>query len=1810
MQGADKQAEAVLFNVRFGYCYANDMFCRKKGEVWFMKSWRQMLAFILAAVLTFGTLEISAIASEDVGADDGYDETAGETVLEGPAAGDEAVDLAVLLDANGGYFPDAWDDELNVAVEKAEQLHRLIPAGGAVDVFPVLETEGRYARFLGWSLAPGEELVSQEYEEYVPLQSCTLYAVWDLEDDTERSGSDNAIEEESGSQDPQQMQGEEQKGQEEADSSSETFFDTVTAGENGDGDEYDPAAADQNQENVQEEGGREENQESDQGSDQELDPSSRETDGGAAQNEEGQSGEDAEAALESDESGDNSDRESDDENGENDGQGEGSEQGATLNDAETAAPDADLSDSENPDLTESDQENTNPSESDPSGSDQENTDPSQSDPSGSDQENSGPAESDSENPDLAESDQEKQVSEDGDSGKESENGKAEEGITEEGKDSETDPEIVTQEEEETVSDEAMAFASRETLKTGRSTVSISAGETGYFAFIPVYSGQYEFTSKSDQDTYGYLYDSSQNQLACDDDGGEERNFNIKYSLTAGTTYYLGVRFYSSTTSGSVPVIIASCGMQGINSVSVLGGETAYFSLTPSVSGSYVIFSGSSMDTYGYLYDSSWTQLDCNDDSGNGLNFRISSNLSAGSTYYVAAKFFSSSKQGEIKVAAAPVCGGNQYDNYSSDGKFVYFAFIPSVTGEYEFYSKGSEDTVGFLYGPGLDLLSQNDDGGIGRNFCAEGSLQAGNTYLVGARYYQTTSYGQISVYARQCAGSCGSSLTWRLGAWKSDQYNRALTISGTGDMWDYNSSGSNQPWRQDRKFIDEIVIESGVKSVGKGAFKDLTKLNKVSLPSSLTSIGASAFQNCSGLKSIKILKSVTSIGSNAFAGCSSLTISGYKGSKAQSYAKENSIPFRALDKISLSGAKLTVKSPTYTGKLLKPLPVVKLGNTTLARDKDYQVSYKNNKNVGKATLTVKGIGRYTGSKSINFTIKRRSVKSAKVTVPAVAYYGGIARKPAPTVKVGSVTLKRGTDYTVSYKNNKNVGKATATITGKNNYSGSVSATFTIKRRSVKSTKVTVPAITYYGGKARKPVPVVKVGSVTLKRGTDYTVSYKNNKNAGKATAIITGKKNYYGSVSVKFTIRRRSVKKAKVTVSALTYNGKARRPAPRVKVGSVTLKKGTDYTVSYKNNTNAGKATVTITGKKNYYGSVSVKFTIKRRSIQKAKVTVSALTYNGKVRKPAPKVKLGSLTLKKGRDYTVSYKNNKNAGKATVTITGKKNYAGKIITKFTIRKAAPKLAFSKKAITKERSSKAFKNKLTSTTDGRVTFSSSNKRVATVNSAGLVTLKGKGVTTITVNAAAGKNYKAGKASYKLTVLKAGVFQFSRDNWKFTNSSTYFGYGRYIEQISSSYLTRLKNNLKNTEYQNVFSPYNGLIYYYWNGSCYGMAVTEYLAKKKMLPYGKYQSGATKLYQLNAPVENNNVSSLITYYHMLQCKDIMQQAFYKYKNRSEKQNIKSLISILDKNSTAVVCYGEDNWGGHAVLATDYSYGSYNWFGETYQGCIKICDPNYSSSYNNWANIYFNTKTYKWIIPAYYYSFGTRGKIDYVGANISELNKGGYLSGNYSNTGTAYVARLNTYALEDDHNVSKVRKEGGSYVSFDAGSGDIERAESYIMNGGRGTTPGYNLYDSSSSYRVTQSRAASVDLSLKYEDSYLEAMSGAGMSTLFDRSGYVEIKGSPANCRLAATFDGDYPTDWFTVVISGNCGKTISLRKTKQGYVVSGDKLNNIKVTANNKKETVSRTFSTSAGEACICQKSGGGMDIRIDADHDGTFEKSIVK
>lgn len=177
---------------------------------------------------------------------------------------------------------------------------------------------------------------------------------------------------------------------------------------------------------------------------------------------------------------------------------------------------------------------------------------------------------------------------------------------------------------------------------------------------------------------------------------------------------------------------------------------------------------------------------------------------------------------------------------------------------------------------------------------------------------------------------------------------------------------------------------------------------------------------------------------NTNVGTATITITGtgnYTGTAKGSFK---------LTRASIANATVKTKSASYsyTGSARCPKPVVTLGDKTLTLDTDYTLSYKNNVNVGTATVTVKGKGNYTGTAKGTFKLTRASLASATVKTQSASYkITGKARCPKPVVKLGTKTLTLDVDYTLSYKNNVNVGTATVIVTGKGNYSGTAKGTF-------------------------------------------------------------------------------------------------------------------------------------------------------------------------------------------------------------------------------------------------------------------------------------------------------------------------------------------------------------------------------------------------------------------------------------------------------------------------------------------------------------------------------------------------------------------------------------------------------------------------------------------------------------------------------------------------------------------------------------------------------------------------------------------------
>lgn len=301
---------------------------------------------------------------------------------------------------------------------------------------------------------------------------------------------------------------------------------------------------------------------------------------------------------------------------------------------------------------------------------------------------------------------------------------------------------------------------------------------------------------------------------------------------------------------------------------------------------------------------------------------------------------------------------------------------------------------------------------------------------------------------------------------------------------------------------------------------------------------------------------------------------------------------------SIADANVTLNDSTwtYTGKAIQPVVTVKLNGATLVADTDYTVAYSDNKDAGKGTVTVTGIGNYTGKKDAEFTIAKAKMSDVTVAKIPKQIFTGKALKPKPTVTLGDVVLSKGADYALKYSNNKKVGKGKIVITGKGNIEGKKTVKFTIGRASLEDAKVGKVKNQIYTGDWIRPTPKVKLKGKTLKKGRDYTISWWENKNAGTASLKVKGKGNYRGSKVVEFTIEPRSIDDGEEvsTIKPQVYTGGPLTPLPKVTVKGRTLTKDTDYTLRYENNREIGTAKIYITGKGNYKDAIVAQFQIVR----------------------------------------------------------------------------------------------------------------------------------------------------------------------------------------------------------------------------------------------------------------------------------------------------------------------------------------------------------------------------------------------------------------------------------------------------------------------------------------------------------------------------------------------------------------------------------------------------------------------------------------
>ena len=318
------------------------------------------------------------------------------------------------------------------------------------------------------------------------------------------------------------------------------------------------------------------------------------------------------------------------------------------------------------------------------------------------------------------------------------------------------------------------------------------------------------------------------------------------------------------------------------------------------------------------------------------------------------------------------------------------------------------------------------------------------------------------------------------------------------------------------------------------------------------------------------------------------------------YTGKTTVTFAISKKLTdISKAVISKIADQYYnfGQPLTPDVKVTLNGKELVNGTDYALVYVDNTDEGTATVMAKGINSNTGAVTAKFNIKPVDISDGVIALDAASYlYTGTAVKPV----ISSFTVKRlgktvkVTDFTnldISSNSNVGTGKVTITALEGEGFTGSVSKTFAIVGASVENAVVRVENGVYTGEEIQ-PAYVVTLGGRTLVEGKDFRADFSNNVNAtDSAVLTVTGINNYSGTKTVRFMISPRKITDADVTVAAARYTGQELTPAVKVVIGTTALVQDVDFTVDYSDNVNVTdddtKASVKITGKGNYTGSVT-----------------------------------------------------------------------------------------------------------------------------------------------------------------------------------------------------------------------------------------------------------------------------------------------------------------------------------------------------------------------------------------------------------------------------------------------------------------------------------------------------------------------------------------------------------------------------------------------------------------------------------------------
>jgi len=948
----------------------------------------------------------------------------------------------------------------------------------------------------------------------------------------------------------------------------------------------------------------------------------------------------------------------------------------------------------------------------------------------------------------------------------------------------------------------------------------------YYSFTPSETKTYEFYSDGTTDTAATLYTAEGYWIADDDQSGGNNNFLISATLEAGSTYIIEVSAFEdgvSTLYVNEPAFYA-------NAVQ----ERALVAIGDSVT-LEVAVGGAVIEATGATYKLAYQWMAYNNDT---WSYEAIQDATA-AAYTIAGATADMAKQyrcvvectyGDTPVVKSTnvqfyVTPMNLYADaltkenpaeltYDAQTQEYYVAFTPAADGIYDFYTKGALATSATIYDAAENELGFAYDGGEGSNFYTSCELKEGKTYYV-----------KVSAYV-ECKGTCEAECTCTETA---TLYVDALTFSAEAVSSyvsaDMNSSATfevNATPHKDQTVelhYDWYAItgEGDVVQMASHAAYTVDVVNGIAEEYRCTVTDTISGNTKDVYFHLKISTYLAAEGNTqrAYANVGdNVTLSIVS---ADSLLADN-ITYQwkyrddsTYDYVNITGA--TADTYTFAAEATKSAYCCDVTDGYETVSVYYNIYSKDAVNefvfgdaIGlEEELAYSGdLKCYTFVPTADGTYKfYTDGEGAAVLYLYDAQFNliGVEENSAQSAEISlSKAMKKGEVYYVEAGLvHKWYGQPVAPTTIK----------ASVSNCDIANADVTVAyATTSYDGTAKKPVVTVKFGNYTLVEGTDYTVAITNNTNPGTATVTVTGKGGFKGSVTETFTITKTAITSATLSYASTTYNGKAQTPVITVKAGNKVLS-ASDYDVKVVNNVNVGTATVTITGKGGYSGTITKTFTISAAKITDATLSYASTAYNGKAQTPVVTVKVGNTVIA-AANYDVKVVNNTNPGTATVTITAKGNYTGTITKTFTITKASvAKATVTLKTNSYNYDGKAKKPAVKSVVLNGVTLKegtdytvkySSNKNIGTAK----VTITGKGnyegsvVKTFTIKAKNGTTFKSGAYKYKVTGASTVAFAgINKDTTKKVTIAATVKYGNKTFKVTSIADNALKGKKKVTQ-----------------------------------------------------------------------------------------------------------------------------------------------------------------------------------------------------------------------------------------------------------------------------------------------------------------------------------------------------------------------------------------------------------------------------